>query len=245
MPLTTNLAERPDAKQELQEMGRNAWPEFLHHGNIHNWKALFDAFSRFQILLCGSNGELVGVGHTVPIVWNGTPPDLPQNMDAVILRALEAQKNGVTPTTLSALAVIVHPQHQRKGYSAQILQAMRELASQSGCASLIAPVRPVLKSSYPLTPFDRYLEWKRDDGLPFDPWLRVHAKLGAEVLKVIPEGVLVEGTVSEWESWTGLRFPDSGSYTVAGALQPVEIDTRQDLGRYADPGVWMLHPLDR
>ena len=44
------------------------------------------------------------------------------------------------------------------------------------------------------TPNARYVGWKRDDGAPFDPWLRVHHRLGAEFLKLMPRSLVVAGT---------------------------------------------------
>jgi len=104
-------------------------------------------------------------------------------------------------------------------------------------------VRPALKSSYPLTSLDRYIHWRRADGRDFDPWVRVHRRLGAEILALAPQSMVIEGTVTDWEEWTGLRFPESGPYVVPGALQPVLIDHAADQGRYDDPNVWMRHPL--
>jgi hypothetical protein len=49
------------------------------------------------------------------------------------------------------------------------------------------------------------------------------------------------GTVADWEGWTGIKFPETGQYVVPGALQPVEIDRERNVGRYEDPGIWMLH----
>jgi len=119
---------------------------------------------------------------------------------------------------------------------------MRALAEERGMHSLVAPVRPTLKSSYPLTPFDRYVGWKWDDGTPFDPWLRVHHRLGAEFMKKMPRALVVTGTIPEWEEWTGMSFPESGAYVVPGALQPVQMDLERNEGRYEDPNVWMRHP---
>lgn len=107
--------------------------------------------------------------------------------------------------------------------------------------ALIAPVRPTLKSSYPLTSMERYIEWRRSDGLFFDPWMRVHQRLGAKVLKVAPGSMTITGSVAEWEKWTGMRFPESGEYVVPGALRPVVVDLEEDLGLYEVPNVWMLH----
>ena len=90
---------------------------------------------------------------------------------------------------------------------------------------------------------ERYVRWRRDDGLLFDPWLRLHERLGAELLRVAPASMTVDGTVAEWEEWAGLAFPESGEYPVAGALVPVTIDRERDLGRYVEPNVWMLHKV--
>jgi len=84
---------------------------------------------------------------------------------------------------------------------------MRSLAEARGMHSLVAPVHPTLKSSYPLTLFERYVGWRRDDGTPFDPWLRVHYRLGADFLKLMPRSLIVTGMISEWEEWTGMSFP--------------------------------------
>ena len=62
-------------------------------------------------------------------------------------------------------------------------------------------------------------------------------------MQIVPQAMTVEGSVSEWEDWTGLSFPESGQYTVEGALQPVTIDREADVGHYADPNVWMRHPV--
>jgi hypothetical protein len=64
---------------------------------------------------------------------------------------------------------------------------MKAAAADHGLGALIAPVRPTLKDRYPLTPMERYALWERDDGLPFDPWLRVHRRLGARFLAIAPE----------------------------------------------------------
>jgi hypothetical protein len=90
---------------------------------------------------------------------------------------------------------------------------------------------------------ERYVTWTLDGSLPFDPWLRVHARLGAELVRVCPQSMTVSGTVAEWEEWTGLAFPDSGAYVVSGAVDLVTIDREADLGRHVEPNVWMHHRI--
>jgi hypothetical protein len=237
------LEERPGLEDQVGRLAAESWPTFLLHGDITHWDTLFDDFADLQVLLCEPADTLVAVGHTVPFVWDRSPQSLPPTMDGLMDRAVAARRNHETPNALSALAALVTASHQRRGLSAEILRSMLALAQERGMHSLVAPVRPTLKSAYPLTPFERYVGWRRDDGAPFDPWLRVHWRLGAEFLELIPEALVVAGTVGEWEEWTGMSFPESGPYVVPGALQPVQIDRERDEGRYEDPNVWMRHPV--
>jgi hypothetical protein len=124
-----------------------------------------------------------------------------------------------------------------------MIEAMREVALEAGFDDVIACVRPTEKARYPLLPIETYAAWRRDDGLPFDPWLRVHARAGARIVRASPRSMTIAGSIAEWEEWTGMRFPASGQYVVEGALAPVEIDVEADRGVYLDPNVWMVHGL--
>jgi hypothetical protein len=120
---------------------------------------------------------------------------------------------------------------------------MRDLAGRTGFGSLIAPVRPTWKDRYPLVPMESYARWTHDGGLPYDPWLRVHARLGAELLDVCPASMRIEGSREEWESWTGMHFPEDGAYVIPGGLVPVSFEGGH--GVYVEPNVWMRHPVPR
>ena len=87
------------------------------------------------------------------------------------------------------------------------------------------------------------MRWQQDDGAPFDPWLRAHWRSGGEILKVAYPSMQVEGSVDQWEEWTGMKFPESGDYIVQGALVPVQIDRERSIGRYIEPNIWVHHPL--
>jgi hypothetical protein len=97
-------------------------------------------------------------------------------------------------------------------------------------AELLAPVRPSWKERYPLTPIERYARWTREDGLPFDPWIRTHVRLGRVILRPEPRSMRISGTVAEWEDWTEMAFPESGEYVFPHGLAPLAVDREQDLG---------------
>jgi hypothetical protein len=102
-------------------------------------------------------------------------------------------------------------------------------------------VRPTLKARYPLIPIERYLEWRRPDGKHFDPWIRVHERIGGEILAAAPESMEMDCPVSDWEEWTGMQFPDDGDYIVPQMLAPLYV--RDGRGRHVEPNVWLRHRL--
>ncbi|MEA2023839.1 MAG: hypothetical protein U9N79_06035 [Actinomycetota bacterium] len=125
------------------------------------------------------------------------------------------------------------------------VQTMRNLAVDAGIDALIAPVRPSYKERYPLTDIQRYVTWTRGDGMLFNPWLRVHQRVGASIMKVARESMTISGTVADRETWAEMRLPSSGDHIVPGALAPVKMDVENDRGRCVEPNVWMLHALTR
>jgi hypothetical protein len=244
------LGDRPDLLPALRRLTASVWPatmEYIHHDAVcdRHWPALARDFADFQPLLCDRRGRVVAGGYTIPFVWDGRRASLPSGVDGVLIRGMRDHRRGRRPTTLSALLAVVDPRWQGCGLSAAVIRAMASLARRHGLRALLAPVRPTHKHRYPLAPMARYVGWRRPDGAPVDPWLRVHWRLGARVLGVAARSMVVAGRVGEWERWTGMRFPDSGRYIVPGALTPVTIDRRRDRGCYVEPNVWMLHRVER
>jgi hypothetical protein len=238
------LAERPDLESGVRSLP-DTFPEFMHHDAAVNryWESLFTDFSGFQIAVCEGENDVVAAGNCIPVSWDGTTEGLPAGLDAVLERGVGDLKEERAPTVVSALLALVPHAHMGRGLSSVVLTSMKTVAAEHGLEALIAPVRPTLKDKYPLTPMERYVRWERDDGLPFDPWLRVHRRLGARFLRVAPRSMVITGTILEWEEWTEMLFPESDAYVVPGALQPVVMDLERDLGSYEEPNVWMRHPV--
>ena len=59
---------------------------------------------------------------------------------------------------------------------------MKEIAKSNGIKNVALPVRPTLKWQFPLIPIDEYINWENSEGLPYDPWIRVHkrAEIGTD-----------------------------------------------------------------
>ena len=236
-------AERPGKLPHAASLGAPPDPAFLNEGDV--LKRLFGRvvaeYSDFLFYAWDDERqEVVGVGHSIPAAWDGDVARLPDGWDAV-LEARFAQEPPA-PTVLCALGITIADEWRGRGLSRLMIERMAEIGRDQGLDTLIAPVRPTLKHRYPLTPIERYIHWRRQDGSHFDPWVRTHERLGAKILKVAPKSTITTGSVADWEQWTEIAFPESGAYVVPGALVPVEINRERNEGVYAEPNVWMVHP---
>lgn len=239
------LKQRPDLETQVHDFNPTVWPEFMLEDDVAGryWNSIFTIFPEFQIALIDRNDKVVATGNSIPIAWDGTLNTLPAGWDAVLEQGIRDQELKRVPTALVALSTAVAPIQQGQGLSSMVIGAMKSIAADHGFDDLIAPVRPTLKSLYPLTPMESYVQWKRPDGFLFDPWLRTHWKLGAKIIRIAQKSMLITGTVAQWEEWAKMRFPKTGNYIVPGALQPVEINCERDQGRYEEPNVWMQHRI--
>jgi GNAT superfamily N-acetyltransferase len=239
-PVVATYTERPDLAARVGEVA-NPWPEFIHHANCNrHWHVMHERFPDFQLVLYDAEGDRVlGRAQTIPVRWDGTVAGLPGGVDDALEQG--AALGDGAADTLCAIVAVLDPAAQGRGLSSRVIDGMRSTAAAGGLRALIAPVRPTLKERYPLVPIERYAHWRRGDGSAFDPWIRVHERLGGEILGIAERSMTVEGTVAEWESWTEMAFPDSGAYVLPQALVPIEIDRGGDLGTYVEPNVWMRH----
>lgn len=238
-----SLAELPELRRPQGELNVSVWPEFMLHDATSDrlWGHLYTDFPAYQLCLFNAHGELVAGANAAPLAWDGTDEDLPDGWDQQLERSVADAAAGRAVDTLGAIQVVVRPEHQGSRYSGTMVQAMLAMAREHAFRALIACVRPTEKERYPLIPIERYVAWMRADGLPFDPWIRLHVRLGGRIVRPSPSSMVVEGTIAEWAEWTGLSFPESGSYLPRGAAAPLDVDVEADHGVYRDPNVWIVH----
>src|SRR6476646_1807093 len=204
---SVTVAERPDLTGPAWERTQDALREYNTHGDVLDayWGRLTEERAEYQFHLLGDDDEILVRARSIPVRWNGNVDDLPAGIDGAIARGFDEGGANV----LCAMVIVVPRNLRGRGLSALAVEAMRELARRHGLTGVIAPVRPSWKERYPLIPIERYAAWRRPDGLLFDPWMRVHERLGASVLRPEPQSLRITGTVGEWETWTGMSFPGS------------------------------------
>ncbi len=224
------------------------WPRFMLEdpiANLYLAEGRFERFYDFMLVVFdeAQPDKLLGRALSVPFAF-GTDdrPELPDGgWDTVVRWADQDAFTGRTPNTVSALEMTLHPDASGRGVSAWVVEALKENAARQDFRELVAPVRPNQKHREPLTPMRDYVDRTRADGLPTDPWLRTHIRIGGEIVKIAPRSMVVAGTLSEWRAWTGEPFDQDGSVTVPGALVPVHVSLEQNCAVYAEPNVWVRH----
>jgi GNAT superfamily N-acetyltransferase len=230
-------ADRPDLV-ESRDLASQTFPEFMtHHAMGYYWRRPYTDFPSFQLALL--DGEaLVAEAHAIPIPWDGTVAGLPVGWEQAFELGMTTQ---LAPTALSMLVISVDPARQGERLGGRMLEAAREAARAEGLGAVLAPVRPTLKARYPLIPIEEYMAWRRPDGSHFDPWIRLHERVGGEIAAAAPESMTIEGPVADWEEWTGMALPADGDYVVPGMLAPLLV--RDGHGRHVEPNVWIHHAL--
>lgn len=234
-------ADRDDLHHQFPDAFRSSWPEFIFHDPVANTyaAAVQERFAAYDVTIVLGEVVVAG-GWGVALGWDQTLDDLPGGYDDALVKSFSTD-DLATHNTLSVMAIAVHRDFRGRALSSMVITELRRRALDAGLAHVIAPVRPTLKSSYPLTPLANFARWRRDDGEHLDPWIRTHERLGARILAPAPRSMVVTGSVSQWESWTRMAFPESGAYVVAGALDLVVIDREHDSGLYIEPNLWLQH----
>ncbi|MGW1818073.1 N-acetyltransferase [Streptomyces sp. NPDC002125] len=242
----TTLAARPELAGALQEMP-DTWPEFVLEDLVGwaNFPRIAVEFPEFVLVATGPEGDVVARGYSVPFALEAPGRDgkLPEGgWDQVLLWAFSDLRHGRAPDTVSAIEIAVAAGSLGQGISGRMVAAMRENTRRLGFRELVAPVRPSAKHAEASAPMEEYARRTRpEDGLPVDPWLRVHVRAGGVIEAVAPVSMTVSGSLERWRAWTGLPFDAEGPVEVPGALVPVHCSPAHGYAVYVEPNVWVRH----
>ncbi len=238
-----DLSTRPDLREAALGLG-GVGGEFLLHDQVGLLAKSSHLAARwpeyFLVLL--EDGVPVARAAAVPVGFpTAERPELPDHgWDAALIWAAEDLMDDRETNTLIALEVMVDAGRRGGGLATQALEALKKRASETGLRKLVVPVRPAGKENEPELSFEDYIARRRPDGLPEDPWLRTHERIGARFVKVAPFAMTVTGSFAQWRTWTGVELRD-GLTTVPGGIAPVLASSALDLGVYVEPNVWLEH----
>jgi GNAT superfamily N-acetyltransferase len=192
----STFAQRPDLLSKVfgPEI-ESAVPEFMRHdptGGLYYRDESLEFFREFGLVAVdpAEPERPVARAFSVPFAFREGSEgrdELPGGgWDTVIRWADADRRAGRQRTAISALEIMVAPRLQRRGISRLMLAAMCDNARRLGFVDLYAPLRPTEKHLEPLTPFAEYVARQREDGLPYDSWIRAHVLAGTRIVKVAP-----------------------------------------------------------
>lgn len=240
------LDQRPDLIERVYEVD-SAWPDFMTRDPVANalyWQVA-ETFPQLCAAATDESDAVVATGRALAFVLDmpnrGALPD--GGLDRVTIWAFNDKLAGRVPDTASAVEIAIGRAHQGTGLSHRMLAALRAAVREAGLTRLVAPVRPNAKHLHPDMPMAEYIQLMRDDGLPADPWLRVHVRACGRIIQVAPALMVMVGSLAEWRAWTGLPFDQPGDVIVPQALVPVHCDPKHDHAVYVEPNVWVSHDL--
>lgn len=224
------------------------WDEFMDHDPIGEslFGSVVRSFRHLAVAATDPSDEIVA--HATAMAFRLDADgrrELPdRGWDQALVWAHQDLVREVEPDTACALEASIHTDWLGQGLSQKVLAALRDAARSAGFATLLAPVRPSAKHHEPDTPMEEYARRTREDGLPTDPWLRVHARLGGVIERVAPASQTITGSLDEWRTWSGLDLQGSGPVHLPGGLVPLQCIADHGVAVYVEPNVWVRHDLN-
>lgn len=229
---------RPEEVDASWELERKVWAPF-------NWEAEgstgVDYFSELH-LVAEANGKLVGTIDGCPLDWDGDPSHLPQRGWTEMIEAARVGFEGLSPAYVGAIGTSIDPDYEGSGLAGRLLSALRDEALRLGYKGLVAPVRPVFRWRMPHLSIEQYAEMRMADGRHFDPWVRVHERIGGRIIGVAEHSANFVGSREDWERWVGIRLPDDGRVLAPKTIN--FLDLVAGIGVLVEPSIWILHQPD-
>jgi hypothetical protein len=243
----TLLVEQSDSRawtdEQMEVLFAKGFPKFItadlavkeYIGRVREY------FPHLDVMLIDESDTPVATGWGVPISWLGDVADLPSSFADVLRRAIEVHDSDVEANTFVICGAVVDPGRKGTGTATELIGALSSLGQAQGMTRVLAPLRSTRKHLYPLFTIEDYASWVRDDDLPFDPWLRLHVRMGARVISIAREAQTMTGTIQDWEEWTGMSLPASGDYVIPQGMSVLNIDRDTNLGTYVEANIWVQH----
>lgn len=239
------LEQRPDLAKAMNLLHLRSWPTYFDGDPVlaELWPRLNTVFPAFQFGLMASTDRLAAVGNAVPLRWSGEIEELPAGWSAGLRQAFELQESGGEPDTMLILTALVDSPFAGRGLSGSVLRSAKSLAQSAGLERVVVVVRPTAKIHHPEVDFGAWCAARRPDGQLEDPWLRVHERIGGQVLHVCPRSQEIVGSLEDWRRWTGSTLDLDGTVMLPGTLQPAVVQATTNSVRYDEPGVWVRHTV--
>lgn len=232
-----------DQLDEYRAYVSDAFPELINRSQIvlSCWEKVEKYFPEFQQVLIDEYDHIIGMICTLPYFWDKPLEELPdEGWDWLMQKGIEDYENHITPNLLGGLQIVIPAHHRGKGWSKHFIAKGKEIMRKHHLAHFTLPIRPTFKHLHPALPMSEYMH-KKTEGKIYDPWIRTHLNSGAQVIRICPKSMHVEGDMAFWNDLTGRTIQKTGDYEVNGALNLVHIDPELNRGDYWEDNIWIYY----
>jgi GNAT superfamily N-acetyltransferase len=188
------------------------------------------------------NGEVIGQMYGAPLF--SPDGEYPQGgWDDAVTQIRRTAALKLTPNMMTLLEVAVHPGRQRQGIASKLLMAAKRRAGELGFDRLMVPARPFGRADQ--ITGEVYEIAYRPDGLPADPWLRAHVRVGGRIERIMHRSMEITLSATRWAALTGQPLaidPDNPDRARAVGALTLLHRTEGDDWVYYDPNVLITQP---
>jgi len=212
------------------------WPTFnqFAEGSI-----AVDYDPRFHLVVEKiDDGSLVATIDGIEMQWDGDSKTLPvRGWTEIVEKGISGENIG--GEWVAALGTSVLPEYQQFGLSKKLLEEMVRKVKNLGYKGLVAPVRPIYRWRMLDVSLDQYVNARTSSGEHFDPWIRIHERIGGKIIGVCPGSAVFTAPVLDWSDWSQMKLPKGGQIIVPNAINYLEIEN--GIGTLREDSVWVLH----
>ncbi len=183
------------------------------------------------------DNRVIGYVSTVPIFIDDDITVLPDEGYTWAIKS-SIKNSFKKKNALCALAAVIDPEYKNLGLSKALISVLKAICLSNSFSRLIVPVRSVWKERYSNDTIDEFLERKREDGLPFDPWLRAHVLSEGIVRNICHRSITICSSKKRWEKWISHSIVP-GRNELPGGLAPLYFNVSTNIGTYTEPNIWV------
>lgn len=183
--LCVKKSQTINAYKEMHQLYKptNNFPNFRDY---RTGPYVFDKIKLNWIIIIDENNNLLSHGMLCKIFWDGSVDSLPEDgWTGSTITSYKNEMEKIKNNTMVGLFAHVTKKFRDKKLSGELIESMKKLAKKYNY-KLIIPLRPPSRyqKEYCSMDFEKFCNLKREDGMPVDPWFRLHRKLNAKFLKI-------------------------------------------------------------
>ena len=147
-----NFKERPDLYDLQNDICGKAFPVFLYYSDIASkyWEKMIAYYKEYQLLLLEED-HIIAVINCMPMNLDIADEELPEEaFNWGFEKGIKDFESGKEINAVMGIQIVIPEEYQGKGISSIAVEELKNMCVIMGIKRLIIPLRPTLKSKYPL-----------------------------------------------------------------------------------------------